>query len=400
MSNCRIQNNGEQVMKETVRIGDICDILNGYAFKSNEYTANGIRIIRIANVQKGYVEDLAPQFYPLSFQNEINKYMLYEGDLLVSLTGNVGRVALLPFDMLPAALNQRVACLRVKDSSKLEKSFLFYLLNTSCFERKCVEASKGVAQKNLSTEWLKNYEISLPSIQEQRRISSLLGEIDAIVHLYQQQLAKLDELVKARFVEMFGSESFPILTFGDTCVFLKNGANIKQSAGAKGYPITRIETLSNGIFNPDRLGYANITELDQYENYILQSGDILISHINSAAYLGRAVQYKGELNLPVIHGMNLLRAHIKKDYDPTYIEYYFKTSGAKKYILSITKKAVNQASLTTSDLKKMPIPIPPYKLQVDFAVFVSQVGKSKSAVKKALDKAQMLFYSLMQKYFG
>lgn len=110
-------------MRTTVKIGDICDILNGYAFKSNNYATSGIRIIRIANVQKGYIEDSSPQFYPLSSQKEIERYMLCKGDLLMSLTGNVGRVATLTSDMLPAALNQRVACLRIKNGKKLINRF-------------------------------------------------------------------------------------------------------------------------------------------------------------------------------------------------------------------------------------------------------------------------------------
>ena len=97
-----------------IRVGDACEILNGYAFKSEKYVASGIRVIRIANVQKGYVEDTDPAFYPEDYLG-IDKYMLKEGDLLMSLTGNVGRVAILQKEMLPAALNQRVACLRIKN---------------------------------------------------------------------------------------------------------------------------------------------------------------------------------------------------------------------------------------------------------------------------------------------
>ena len=91
----------------------IADILNGFAFKSANYVDSGIRIIRIANVQDGYVEDDAPVYYPINSQQEIKRFLLQENDLLISLTGNVGRVALLPLSFLPAALNQRVACLRI-----------------------------------------------------------------------------------------------------------------------------------------------------------------------------------------------------------------------------------------------------------------------------------------------
>ena len=77
-----------------IKIGDACEILNGFAFRSENYATSGIRVIRIANVQKGFIEDSTPAFYPLN-SSGLDKYMLEEGDLLMSLTGNVGRVALL-----------------------------------------------------------------------------------------------------------------------------------------------------------------------------------------------------------------------------------------------------------------------------------------------------------------
>lgn len=192
---------------EKVKIGEVCDILNGYAFKSENYVDSGIRVIRIANVQKGYIEDISPAFYPINTSG-LEKYTLVEGDLLISLTGNVGRVALLQKEMLPAALNQRVACLRLK-SDIISKGYLFHILNNNCFEKQCIQSSKGVAQKNMSTEWLKEYEIPLYSKDKQKEITGILDKTRAIIKSRNQQLQKLDELVKARFVEMFGDEQNP-----------------------------------------------------------------------------------------------------------------------------------------------------------------------------------------------
>lgn len=248
--------------------------------------------------------------------------------------------------------------------------------------------------------WL-NYEIPVYNNATQEEIVHILGKAESVIALRQQQLQKLDELVKARFVEMFEQGKYDMIEFGGICYFLRNGASIKQNRGAAGIPITRIETLSNDIFNIDKLGYADIFELGKYESYRLQKGDILISHINSVAYLGRAVQYKDQLgDKPIIHGMNLLCARIKESFNPTYVEFFFKTPMAKDYITTITKKAVNQASITTSDLKKMMLPVPPLAIQNQFADFVQQVDKVKATVQKALDEAQVLFDALMQKYFG
>ena len=175
----------------TVPLGDLVNVMNGFAFKSDLYSSSGIRVIRITNVQKGFVKDDDPKFYPLSEKKEISKYDLYENDLLVSLTGNVGRVALLPKSFLPAALNQRVACLRILDDSKINHKYLYYLLNLDNFEEKCIDAASGVAQKNLSTEWLKTFEIPLPPIEIQ---SELVSELDSAMAEIDSNLKKNTEL--------------------------------------------------------------------------------------------------------------------------------------------------------------------------------------------------------------
>ena len=166
-----------------VTIGTLVELLNGYAFKSAEYVDYGIRIIRITNVQDGYVEDEKPVFYPMNLTNEFEKYMLSENDLLISLTGNVGRVALLSADFLPAALNQRVGCLRIRKNAPLNIKFLFYCFLRKEFQDACIENAKGSAQLNMSTEWLKEQAMPMPPLSEQQRI------VDRIESLF----AKLDE---------------------------------------------------------------------------------------------------------------------------------------------------------------------------------------------------------------
>ena len=159
-----------------VALKDVVQIRNGYAFKSNHYQDDGIRIIRISNVQDGFISDEAPKYYPNNYLEELKDYMLHEGDLLMSLTGNVGRVGFLPQTLLPAALNQRVACIR-QISENIDIQYLFYIFKSQSFLAQCVASGKGVAQQNISTEWLKRFEINLPPIEEQRQISQILNQI-------------------------------------------------------------------------------------------------------------------------------------------------------------------------------------------------------------------------------
>lgn len=161
----------------TKPLKELCDILNGYAFKSELYESSGIRVIRITNVQKGRVEDLDPQFYPISYEKELEKFFLYEGDIVLSLTGIVGRCGLITKDLLPAALNQRVACIRVKEDL-INKMFLYSFMNSSIFENDCIQSSKGIAQKNMSTDWLKEYKMFIPPKKMQDEFVRIVEQSD------------------------------------------------------------------------------------------------------------------------------------------------------------------------------------------------------------------------------
>lgn len=177
------------------RISEVCDILNGYAFQSKKYVDTGIRVIRIANVQKGYIEDTDPQFYPSSLFDEYEKYMLFENDLLLSLTGNVGRVGLLPKEMLPAALNQRVACIR--PTERINKTFLFKMMNLDSFEKDCIDNSSGSAQKNMSTEWLKRYKFILPPMYEQKKFVRISEQADKSKFELKKAIEAIDKVIKS-----------------------------------------------------------------------------------------------------------------------------------------------------------------------------------------------------------
>ncbi len=162
-------------------------VLNGFAFKSSLYSPSGIKVIRITNVQDGFVCDDDPKYYSVSHLKEIEKYLLFENDLLMSLTGNVGRVGFLPKEMTPAALNQRVGCLRGGDEI-IDKTYLYYYLQCETFKKDCIKSAKGSAQLNISTEWLKTYVILLPPFSEQKRIIQKIKDIFAILDSITEEL--------------------------------------------------------------------------------------------------------------------------------------------------------------------------------------------------------------------
>ena len=161
------------------------------------------------------------------------------------------------------------------------------------------------------------------------------------------------------------------------CFFqIQNGANIKQGDVEGGFPITRIETTANDKFNRDRMGYAGITDISKYEAYVLEDGDLLMSHINSVQYLGRTVLYIKQPDEIIIHGMNLLRLKARRNIiNPAYARYCFYGHTFRCQIGNITKKSVNQASFAVKDLKQIKIEVPSLDVQNKVVVILDRVQK-------------------------
>ena len=263
---------------EYKKISDIADILNGYAFKSKEYVPEGIRIIRIANVQDGYVVDDQPCFYPISKADEIDKYKLEEGDLLVSLTGNVGRVGLLERSMLPAALNQRVACLRIS-SPTVNKKYLYYFLRQEEFKRNCVKASRGVAQLNLSTKWLQDYLIPIPKLNEQEmvvsRIEEMLSSLDNAVETLNKTKEQLEVYRQSVLKSIFDGCDKKV-TIEAVCEHVTDGDHMPPPKAASGIPFIMISNINENHIDWNETSFVNEEYFEAIgEKRTPKKGDIL-----------------------------------------------------------------------------------------------------------------------------
>ena len=390
------------VEMEKIRIGDVCDILNGYAFKSENYASSGIRIIRIANVQKGYIEDTTPAFYPIETA-DLDRFMLEQGDLLVSLTGNVGRVAILGKELLPAALNQRVACLRLK-SDKISKNYLFHILNSNFFEQQCIMASNGVAQKNLSTEWLKNYEVPCYERDQQEKIVMVLSTIQSVISGRKHELQKLDDLVKARFVELFGdcvlnTKRWNTRRLGDIAEVGSSKRVFVEELRESGIPFfrgTEIGALAEGkSIKPELFISENHYKELCSATGTPNMGDLLMPSICPD---GRIWVVNTTEPFYFKDGRVLWVHKIDRSYNSIFLLYTLKDRIMTDY--SSIASGTTFAELKIFALKECRIFDAPLELQEQFAAFVTQTDKSKAVIQKALDEAQLLFDSLMQQYLA
>ena len=376
-------------MSDKIKLKDVCKILNGFVFKSGKYVDSGIRIIRIANVQKGYIEDEKPAFYPDSEESSIRDYMLEENDLLLSLTGNVGRVALLDKKWLPAALNQRVACFRIKDN-RIIKEYLYFALLSDKFENDCIKSSKGIAQKNMSTEWIKGYEIPLPSEQKQREIVSSLEQLSMIIKNKTEQIQQLDNLIKARFVEMFDGEQCAILQ--DLSDRITDGSHLPPKGVEKS---DYLMLSSQNVFDEINRDGARFLLKEDFENENrrtdIKDGDVLVTIVGT---IGRTHIVRSGEKYVFQRSVGVIKPKSDR-LNSVYLASYLQTCRAKAFLTSRAHGS-SQKGIYLQDLKKLPVPLVPMALQNEFATFVAQVDKSKFALQNSIISLMNLWYNINQ----
>ncbi len=386
---------------EYKKLGEVCKILNGFAFKSSKYVEKGIRVIRITNVQKGSIVDNDPQYYPFEEEPNIKQYLLKDSDLLMSLTGNVGRVGILQEDLLPAALNQRVACLRIS-SNKLLLKYLFHLLNSDGFEKDCIFNAAGIAQKNMSTEWLKKYIVPLPPLSEQQRIVEELDLLSSIIEKKKAQLKELDSLAQSIFYDMFGDPTKWInKQLKDVTIKMGSGATPRggnQSYKDEGVSLIRSLNVHNDSFKYEDLAHIDDLQAAQLNNVIIEENDVLLN-ITGASVARCCVVPSDILPARVNQHVSILRPR-KEILNYVFLCHFLISNNTQRELLLLSRsKAATREALPKSILEKFLIPLPPLPLQQQFAEKVEAIEHQKEMIKQSIKEVETLFNSRMDYYF-
>ncbi len=371
------------------KLGEVCEILNGFAFKSNKYVSEGIRVIRITNVQKGFVEDDAPKFYPYDTNKELERYLLKEGDLLLSLTGNVGRVALLEKKYLPAYLNQRVACLRRKNEKNICTPFLFHLLCSDKFENDCISSSRGAAQKNMSTVWLADYTIPIPPLSEQQRIVAQLdeafAEIDTIKAEAEKQLSEAKALFqKALSKAMTPKEGWEEKTLKDlvdiqcpiSYGIVQQGENVKN-----GVPVVRPVDLNQKYIYRKKLKCTTKNISDSYKRTILRGGEILLSVRGTTGVVSIASRELKGSNV----NRGIVPLFFKENIDVEYM-YYQMLSEEKQKLFAEKTTGSTLKQINIKDLRLICFFLPPLSDQQRIVEELDELAENVKEIEKLNNK--------------
>ena len=375
-----------------VKLGDVATYINGYAFKPEDRGKIGLPIIRI--------QDLTGNSYDLGFYDGMypQKIEINNGDILISWSASLGVYI---WNRGKALLNQHIFKVEF-DKMDIDKKYFVVAVRHKLKEMG--RKTHGATMKHIVKKDFDGTEIPYPPYKEQVEIANNLDKIFRIIELQNQELKLLDELVRSRFVELFGDPStnprgWMETTVGDECFYIKDGPHKSLPDIGKengGHPFISVRNIVNGYIDFSTARYISDEDFAEAINKCNpEKGDMLYSKGGTTG-IAKLIDIDEEF-------ANWVHVAVLK-FDKTKLNGIFfenMLNGAYCYEQSqrLTKGIANK-DLVLSAIAKIKMYIPPIKLQNQFADFVKQIDKSKLIVQKELDETQLLFDSLMQEYFG
>ena len=380
-------NKVDRMVKNMIKLGDVATYINGYAFKPKDRSKRGLPIIRI--------QDLTGNSYDLGFYDGTypQKIEINDGDVLISWSASLGVYI---WNRGKALLNQHIFKVEF-DKADIDKNYFVFAVRHKLKEMG--RKTHGATMKHIVKKDFESTEIPYPSYEKQVEIASNLNKIFRIIESRNKELQLLDELIKARFVKMFGSihesTKYPYIAVKDLTNVISGGTPSRD----------RTEYWNNGT-----IPWVKTTEL---QNNVIKNVD---EHITESGLAGSSAKLVpiGTV-LVAMYGQGKTRgmtAYLgieastnqacacilpSEKIDSMFMWKYFELSYDKLRSLA---QGAGQPNLNGNMIKNFKVLVPPIELQNEYVAFVEQVDKSKSAIEKELKKTQILFDSLMQKYFG
>lgn len=326
-----------------------------------------------------------------------------ENVLYSKLRPNLNKVVLPPKDGFSTS---ELLPLR-PDASVLNKDYLAAFLRSDSFVTWAVSKTAGAKMPRLGTKDLMNAEIPVPSIEQQKKIAEKFKKLEQLISLRKQQLAKLDELVKARFVEMFGNPientmNWPKKLLRDITTKIGSGATPK--GGRESYPnagvsLIRSMNVYDGQFLYKDLAHLTDEQATQLNGVTVEAEDVLVN-ITGASVARSCVVPKDVLPARVNQHVAIVRCN-RELLNPIFTNKMFINNEFKKALLSIGESGgATRQAITKKQLEELSVVVPPLSIQNEFFTFSECVDQQKQTVQQSLDKLELMKKALMQEYFG
>ena len=385
------------------KLGDIFMITSGGTpdKKNSAYYAKGT----IPWVKTG---DLKNQYVPTGIEciteeglNNSSAKLFPPNTVLVAMYGaTIGACSILPYE---ASTNQ--ACAAFLPNENVLPTYLYYFLSSK--KDQFIKDSVGGAQPNISAGYLKNVQFNFIPMQQQINIVSTLDKVSELIALRKEQLAKLDQLVKSQFIELFGD---PVQNTMEWETVLLKSATSKIGSGAtpkggkesyqtEGITLIRSMNVHDGRFEYKDLAHITDEQAKQLENVTVEENDVFIN-ITGASVARSCIVPKHILPARVNQHVAIIRC-ITSMLNPVFANQMFLNTSFKGQLLDIGESGgATRQAITKQQLETLTVILPPIDLQQQFAAFVEQTDKSKLVIQQSLDKLELLKKSLMQQYFG
>ena len=371
-----------------VKLGEVADILSGYAFKSTQFNTEkrGLPLIRIRDVERGFSDT----YFEGDFAEE---YLVHNGDLLITMDGSF---ILKKWAGGEALLNQRVCKLIIRDN-RVEEDYISWIVPK--YLKEIEDKTPFVTVKHLSVAKIHEISFELPHRSEQLVISNQLNNIKDIYNLRLQQLSKLSDLVKSRFYEMFGDiqqqEKYKGIVLKELCNTMSGGTPSTKILDYYRGDIPWITTVSLGenyIDGTNSKGFITQEAIHNSSTKLIPAKNILFG-----TRVGVGKSSINTVDICINQDIVAIIDIDKSKFNLLLIKYVL--DSYKPYYDSI-KKGATILGITTEDLQSILVPNAPIDIQNQFADFVAEVDKSQLAIKKSLEELETLKKSLMQAYFG
>ena len=380
------------------KLGEICEIVSGSTPKTGiaEYWDGNLKWITPAEIddESYIITDSARKLTELGVK-KTGLSSFPSGTVILSSRAPIGKVAIAGCEMYCNQGFKNLIC-----SDRINNRYLYWFLkgNTAYLN----SLGRGATFKEISKKIVSDIEINVPEISQQLAAVDALERVSEIMRLRKNQLQKLDELIKARFVEMFGiypanPKGWETGTIRDVVSDVRYGSSRPAVDGGK-YPYLRMNNITYG----GELDLSDTKRIDIPDNELdkctVRRGDVLFNRTNSKELVGKTCVYNRD-DMMVLAGF-VIRVRVSERILPEFLSEFLNTEFSKQMLLAMCKTAIGQANINAQEMQNIGLYLPPIELQRKFVQFKEQTDKSKVAIQKALDEAQLLFDSLMQKYFG
>ena len=397
-----------------MRLEEICTVFtDGDWIESKDQSDDGIRLVQTGNIGEGiYLEKEARAKYISEETFEKLKCTeIFPGDILVSrLPDPVGRACIIPEK--EERMITAVDCTICRpNESIISKEYLCYFMRSSAYYKRLLGSVTGTTRKRISRKNLGNVELEVPSKERQMDVVEQLDCLVKVIESRKQELQLLDNLIKARFVEMFGDAvanpmHWPVKKLKELSVQINSGNTPKggsENYVEEGITFFRSQNVWKDRLEMDDIAYIDATTHASMKRSSLKHGDILMTktgRINTEnSSLGRAALYDGEDDMANVNG-HVYFIRLKDGVNNKFVLRILVSPEYRELIRSVCVGGIDKRQLNKEHIEDFPIICPPSDMVDDYILFVEQVDKSKFAVQKALTETQLLFDSLMQQYFG